>query len=186
MKFPFLRAPPNRAVIDRLHGEIMAAARQPALYLDYGIPDTFEGRFEALALMAVLPVRRLMELPAPGPGLAQELTDLVFLRFDDALREAGISDIAVPKRIQKLAAAWLGRRLAYSDALAASGDGPLEAALARNVHGGALPADAAPVRRLAGYVRRCEALQAGADLPAYQRGPAPFAAAALEDSDSNG
>ena len=54
MIFRLLRRSSNQAVIDRLHGEIVAAARQPALYVDYGVPDTLEGRFEMLALLATI------------------------------------------------------------------------------------------------------------------------------------
>jgi cytochrome b pre-mRNA-processing protein 3 len=174
MKFALFRRRTNEASIERLHGEIMAASRQPALYLDHAIADTLDGRFEALALLATPPVLRLAALPEPGPALAQELTDAFFGGFDDALRETGTSDVAVPKKIKKMAAAWLGRRRAYAAALAECGDEALCAALARNVHAGRLAADCAEVRRLASYIREVVAAQAGVGLAAFVEGPAPF------------
>src|SRR4051812_10164704 len=87
MIFGLFRRSSNQAIIDRLHGEIMASARQPALFLDFGAPDTLEGRFEALTLIATLHVRRLMALGPPGPEIAQQLTDALFAHFDVALRE---------------------------------------------------------------------------------------------------
>jgi cytochrome b pre-mRNA-processing protein 3 len=58
-------------MIERLHGEIVAAARNPVLFTDYGIADTFEGRFEALTLHAVLVLRRLNAMPPPAPEIVQ-------------------------------------------------------------------------------------------------------------------
>ena len=174
MKFALFRRQKDEAVIDRLHGEIMAAARQPALYLDFGVADTFDGRFEALALVATPPVLRLASLPAPGPDLAQRLTDAIFTRFDDALRQTGISDVAVPKRMQKLAAAWLGRRQAYAGALAAADDGPLREAIARNVYAGSLDPGAPAVRSLARYFGEIATAQERAGLDDYINGPAPL------------
>ncbi len=59
----------NRRLIERLHGEIVAAARNRVLFTDFGIEDTFEGRFESVVLHAALVLRRLHALPAPGPIL---------------------------------------------------------------------------------------------------------------------
>jgi len=133
MIFAMFRRSDNDKVIDRLHGDIVAAVRQPSLYADYGVEDTFEGRFELLTLFATLLVRRLASLPSPAPEAAQELTDRVFSELDAAMREMGVGDLAVPKRIKKFAAAFLGRRNAYDAALGADTHDQLEAALARNV-----------------------------------------------------
>ncbi len=178
MRLGLFRRRTHGAVIDRLHGEIMAAARQPALYLEHGVADTFEGRFEILAAIATPTVVRLAKLPAPGPELAQELTDMIFSRFDDALRETGTSDVAVPKKMKKMAAGWLGRRQAYAEALAASGDGALRAALSRNVYAGERAPEDAATGRLAAYVRRVDASQANFGIDDYMKRPVPFPAAA--------
>ncbi len=102
----------NRRLIERLHGEIVAAARNRVLFTDFGIEDTFEGRFESVVLHAALALRRLHALPAPGPDIAQDLADALFRNFEVALREIGVGDANVPKRMKAMAEAFLGASLA--------------------------------------------------------------------------
>jgi cytochrome b pre-mRNA-processing protein 3 len=125
----------NRTLIDQLHGKIVAAARRPALYAELGVPDTYDGRFEMVALHAGLVMRRLTGLSGMGEELAQELADSVFRHFDVALREIGIGDVAVPKRLKRMAEAFYGRNKAYDEGLDAPETDRLAAALARNVYG---------------------------------------------------
>ncbi len=143
----------NRILIDQLHGKIVAAARRPALYADFEVPDTYEGRFEMVVLHSGLVMRRLTGLPGLGAELAQELADSVFRHFDVALRELGVSDVGVPKRLKKMAAAFYGRNKAYGEGLDQSPDDVLAAALARNVYGVRDVASAPPASDLARYVR---------------------------------
>ncbi len=170
MIFGLFRRPAKNPVIDRLHGEIMAVARQPALFVDFGIADTVEGRFEALALISSLALRRLMELPAPADEIAQQLTDDIFARFDIALREMGVADVGVSKRMKKMAQGFLGRAAAYRAALDANQEPELAKAIARNVYGG----DDAHAVGLAAYARRCATALAGCDLDDYLKGPLPL------------
>jgi cytochrome b pre-mRNA-processing protein 3 len=150
----------NRTLIDHLHGKIVAAARRPALYADFGVPDTFEGRFEMVALHAGLVMRRLTRLSGIGPELAQELADSVFRHFDVALREIGVGDITVPKRLKRMGEAFYGRNKAYNEGLEASEPDRLAAALARNVYGEADLALAPMAPILARFVRTsAEALE---------------------------
>ena len=108
-------------------------------YLEHGVADTFEGRFELLILHAGPVLKRLNEAEAPGPDLAQDLVDAIFRHLDAGLREMGVGDLAVPKRIKKLAEAFLGRSAAYDSAIG-EGQEAVEAALSRNVFdGGAVP-----------------------------------------------
>jgi cytochrome b pre-mRNA-processing protein 3 len=140
----------NRKLVGRLHGEIVAAARDPVLFTDYGIADTVDGRFESLVLHAALVLRRLEALPAPGPDVAQDLADVLFRHFDIALREIGISDTRVPKEMKAVAEAFFGRAMAYHAALK-QGELALAQALSRNVYAGA-----ANGRALARYVMALE------------------------------
>lgn len=160
----------NRTTIDRLHGEIVAVARDPAFFTSYSVMDTFEGRFEVLTLHAWLVLRRLAALPSPAPEIAQDLIDTLFRHFDIALRELGVGDTSVPKRMRHLAEAFLGRCQAYDAALRA-GHETLAAALARNVYAGAGDA-----RRLAHYVEAADRTLASAPIAAFSRGPVPFPA----------
>jgi cytochrome b pre-mRNA-processing protein 3 len=125
----------NHLLIDQIHGEIVAAARAPALYQEAGVADTIEGRFEMVVLHAALLVRRLLALGPHGADLAQELVDRVFLGFEDALREMAIGDAGVARRIKTMAGDFAGRSRAYAAALDSGDEAALAAALARNVYG---------------------------------------------------
>lgn len=162
------RGSANRRVVDRLHGEIVAAARDPALYADYAIADTFEGRFEAMTLHATLVLRQLNAMPPPAPELAQDLADAVFFHFEGSLREMGVGDAVVPKRMKTLAEAFFGRSLAYDEALRGGGSA-LADSLARNIYVGR--ADGA---RLARFVEAARAALAAAPFAAFADGPVPF------------
>ena len=113
MVFRLFRRSANRDLIDRLRGEIVAAARDPVLFTEYGIEDSLEGRFEVLALHSALVLRHLNRMKPPAPEMAQDLTDSLFRSFDGALREMGIGDTGVPKRMRTIAEAFLGRAGAY-------------------------------------------------------------------------
>jgi cytochrome b pre-mRNA-processing protein 3 len=174
MFFGLFRRSPNKALIDKLHGEIMAGARHPTLYLHFGVPDTFEGRFEMLALHGALAVRRLNRFEAPGPDLAQDVTDGIFRHLDATLREMGVGDIVVPKRMKKHAEAFAGRALAYGRALDAADEGALLTALARNVYGDESRAVAPETRQLAHYIHEVEAALAARDLEDFLAGRIGF------------
>ncbi|MCG6121435.1 MAG: ubiquinol-cytochrome C chaperone [Microvirga sp.] len=114
---------------------IVAAGREPTLYLELGVPDTLEGRFEAVSAHMILVMRRLRELPAPAEDFAQELVDAYFKWLDHTLRDMGVSDLGVPKRMKTLVTNFYGRVRAYGDALDAGDMGALAEALSRNVTG---------------------------------------------------
>jgi cytochrome b pre-mRNA-processing protein 3 len=163
------RKKPFRDEAAALAGAVTAQSRLPAFFLPpYGAPDTFEGRFEVTVLNAGLVLRRLATAEAPGPELAQATSDALFSLFDDALREKGISDTGVPKRMKKLAGAFAGRGAAYASA---EGDDALAEALARNILAG--QGDGKP---FADYFRRAEAALAATALETFLRGEAPFPA----------
>ena len=158
----------NTVVIDRLYAAIVEASRQRSLYVAYAIPDTFEGRFESLALHAVLVLRRLQNCEEPGPEMAQHLVDTVFASFDRTLREMGVGDTSVPKRMKTIAEAFLGRSAAYDLALR-SDDDALAVALARNVYSGRHGAEL-----LARYAAACAAALDGVSLKTLMDGAVPF------------
>ncbi len=169
MIFGLFRGRGNDRLIERLHAEIVAAARDPVLFTDYGIADDLDGRFESIALHAALVLRRLKQLPPPGPDIAQDLADAIFRHFDIGLREMGVSDTGVPRRMRDLAEAFLGRAGAYNEALVqAEGarSAPLAVALSRNVYAG--HQDGA---RLAVYVARLDAALAQMPLAEFLEGP---------------
>lgn len=118
-----------------LYNAIMGLVRRPEIYRDMGVPDTFEGRFEVLALVTCLVLRRLRGGGEAVRPLAQTLVDTLFDDMDIVLREAGISDTALSKKARTMASAFYGRAKAYDEAFAADGEAALCAALARNVLG---------------------------------------------------
>lgn len=124
-----------------LYGDIVAAARRPVVYREFGVTDDFEGRFEYLTLVATLVLRRLRDIGPATDLAAQELVDHLFADLDNGLRLAGTGDLSVGKKMKKMAQGFYGRANAYTAALA-EGEEALRAALARNLFGGRLAPDA--------------------------------------------
>lgn len=176
MVFGLFRKDPRRPVIAALHQRIVAAARHPDLYGSLQVPDTLEGRFEVLTLHVVLVLEALRRLDAPADEVGQELVDEVFRQLEASLREMGVGDVVVPKRMKALAQAFYGRARAYDAALASGDETALAAALARNVYAGATPGDAlvryvlSARRRLVGMTLEAM-LREGPRFPAPQDGP---------------
>jgi cytochrome b pre-mRNA-processing protein 3 len=125
----------RRKTIERLYGAIVAQARNPVFYRDMGVPDTVEGRFDFLVLHIHLLNARLAAAGEPGVAFGQELLDHFFEDMDASLREIGIGDLTVPKKMRTLAEAYLGRSAAYARALESNDRNALAEGLARNVVG---------------------------------------------------
>lgn len=123
----------NRDVVDSLYERIVAAARQPAFYSRWNVPDSPLGRFEMLSLHMFLFLHRCRRDEPALREIAQQLTDEFFTDVDHSLRELGIGDLGVPKRMKKLAKMFYGRAQAYGEALDAGDEAALARALARNV-----------------------------------------------------
>lgn len=143
----------------------MAQARQPVFYSGLGVPDTIDGRFDLIALHAILLVRRLKAGGDDARQVAREIVDTMFEDLDRSLRELGVSDQGLPRRMRAMAEGFLGRMLAYEAAL--GGDiAELVGALRRNVYG-TVEIDEQRIAQLTSYVRsQATALdrQAEADL----------------------
>lgn len=140
----------NRAVTDALYERIVAAARQPALYSEWGVPDTPLGRFEMMSLHLFLLLHRVRGEGGAIADIAQTLTDEFFSDVDSSVRELGIGDAGVPKRVKKLAKMFYGRAASYGEALDHADEPALAAALARNIRPDA--ADWTGAKPLAVYV----------------------------------
>ncbi|WP_156396016.1 ubiquinol-cytochrome C chaperone family protein [Bosea sp. Leaf344] len=156
------------APVNAVFARVAEASRQPWLYLDGGIPDSFEGRFESLALHVFLVLRRLRQLPEPAGAFAQDFTDATFAYLELGFRNGGISDIAVPKRMKKIAQSFYGRLQAYEEAMEAGDEAALAAALRRN----ASPGEGA--ERLAAYAMRARAGLDALDFEALLAEPRLF------------
>ena len=123
----------SEAVTEAAYAAIVAAARQEALYARFMIPDTPLGRFESLSAHLVLFLRRTKDAAAPLPALAQEIVDTFITDMDHSLRELGIGDAGVPKRMKKLSKMFYGRAEFYGKALDRGDAAELAAALLRNI-----------------------------------------------------
>jgi cytochrome b pre-mRNA-processing protein 3 len=147
ISFPY-RRPSEKSIFTRLYGAIVAQARSPSFYRDYGVPDTVGGRLDMIMLHLVLLLARLKAESAAAAALGQEVFDTFCRDIDDNFREMGVGDLAVPIEMRRVGEAFYGRAAAYERALAA-GDDELVAALTRNVFG----KPSVGARRLAAYVR---------------------------------
>jgi cytochrome b pre-mRNA-processing protein 3 len=124
---------PNQIVVDRLYGQIVAAARQPVFYSVCDVPDTPLGRFEMISLNLFLLLRRLRGEKGSAQAIAQDLVDGFFQEVEYSIRELGIGDVSVPKRMKKLARMFYGRVESYGAALDRRDEAALAEALRRNV-----------------------------------------------------
>jgi cytochrome b pre-mRNA-processing protein 3 len=140
----------DRSIRD-LYGAIVAQARRPAFYRGYGVPDTVPGRFDLIVLHLVLVLERFGRGDTAGRGIGQQLFDVFCRDLDANLREMGVGDLAVPKRMREFGEAFYGRQAAYRAALDAADEGKLEKALRRNIFAGT-GADSGAAR-LASYAR---------------------------------
>lgn len=136
----------------RLYQAIVVQARRPDFYGPDGVPDTPEGRFDLIVLHAVLVIHALGPDDAAGGALAQALFDTMFDDMDYSLREMGVGDLSVGKRVKAMAKGFYGRAAAYEEALAEPHSGALAEALRRNLLAGRDDGDRAEI--FADYARR--------------------------------
>ncbi len=141
-----LRRKPSwaRTSAERLHAAAVARSRSPALYACMGAPDTVEGRFEVLVAHVVLLLDRLKGEAGPASEVRQGLFDAFVSHLDGAMREMGVGDLAMAKRMRKLGEAIYGRLAAYGEAFERlPHTAELEGVVARTILDGLdFPADA--------------------------------------------
>ena len=125
---------PLRGTIGAIYGMIVTQAREPAFYRQLGVSDTVNGRFDLLVLHLWLVLRRFRSV-AQARNQSQALFDRFCDDMDANLREMGVGDLTVPKRMQAFGEAFYGRAAAYDVAFAAGGDEPAKA-LCKNVLNG--------------------------------------------------
>lgn len=128
-----LKSNANREITEAVYATIVAAARQAEFYSHAQVPDTPLGRFEMLSLHVFLFLHRLRGASGAAGELAQEVTDLFIHDIDRSLRELGIGDMGIPKRVKKLARMFYGRAKAYGAALDEGDADALASAMRRNI-----------------------------------------------------
>jgi cytochrome b pre-mRNA-processing protein 3 len=157
-----------------LEHQLSERARAPVFFRALGVPDTIDGRFDMVALHAWAALACLKD--AGRDDAAQALTDALFVGFDEALREQGVSDMGMGRRMKAIANAFYGRLAAYDGA---DGGDEMAEALARNVWRGAAVDERA--RIMAAYVASTRAALAASDLDRNLLDFGPLPAASAQD-----
>ena len=157
----------TRRDAETLYTQAVTAARHPALYGTYGIPDSLDGRFDAVLLHVFLLLDALAGIGPDTLDLQRALQEVMVEDLDQSVREAGAGDLSVGRHVQTMAGACRGRLMAYAEAARENDAAVLQTVLARNVYRQDSHPDAA---KLTGYViERRDALSA-LNLPAILRG----------------
>ena len=151
--FGAFRRQPEVAPAEELYRAIVLQARRPAFYLVCGVADTPDGRWDLIVAHTVLVLRRLRCAPEETRDLGQALFDLMFADMDQNLREMGVGDLAVGKRIKAMAKGFYGRLAAYDRALSDGDAIALTAAGLGNLYRNMQPEEA-QVAMMAAYLRR--------------------------------
>jgi cytochrome b pre-mRNA-processing protein 3 len=133
--------------IDALYGAVMALARRPELYAEFGVADSVEGRLEMLMLHCGLVIRRLASEPA-GQAASQALSEAFLADMQRSFRELGYDDSGLKRRLKAVTGALYGRAEAVGEALGSGKPDALVTVLERNVYGGPSP----HAGRLAGHI----------------------------------
>nr|WP_314088337.1 ubiquinol-cytochrome C chaperone family protein [uncultured Shinella sp.] len=124
----------NRRIVEKQYATLTTAARHPYLYEALDVPDTVMGRFEMLSAVLILYFRRTRTGGTSGQEIAQEIVDAFFEDVDHSIRELGVGDVGVPKRMKKFAGMFYGRLESYAAALDSGNREGLAAALRRNIY----------------------------------------------------
>jgi cytochrome b pre-mRNA-processing protein 3 len=168
---------PLRGTIEAIYGMIVTQAREPSFYRELTVPDTVNGRFDLLVLHLWMVLRRLKLLEG-GSRLCQALFDRFCDDMDANLREMGVGDLTVPKRMQAFGEAFYGRTAAYDLAFSEGAD-PLAQALCRNILNGEQIDNA---RSLARYAEAAMAVLVALDDAALRSASFSFPAPARVSS----
>lgn len=148
----FGRSRDRRAAAD-LYGRIVAQARRPEFYGTLGVPDTLDGRFDMVALHLFLVLHRLKGRGEAADARSRRLFEVVTSDFERSLRELGVGDQGIARRVTAMVGGVKGRLMAYDAALA--GDArALEVALDNNLYGTVPEPDPRDLAAMAGYIHR--------------------------------
>jgi cytochrome b pre-mRNA-processing protein 3 len=161
----------ERVLAETLLDKARTASRTPALFGPGRIPDTLDGRFESLVLHVVLMLEGLRGRGGEAAAISQAVFDALFRDLDGALREIGVGDLSVGKKVRKMGEAFYGRAAAYRDAFAGE-DEALADALARNLFATTEP-EPAFLAAITDYVRASHEGLADQPLKALIEGELP-------------
>lgn len=132
-----------------LYALAVEQARQPDFYARLGVADRIDARFELYTLHVLLLFVRMKGEGERGADLAQKMFDTYVSALDNVLRELGVGDVSVGKKMRKLGEALYGRMSAYEKALRDGDRDGFQASIARNVFESDDPAVGAELTRYA-------------------------------------
>lgn len=141
--------PARHPAADATYIALVAQARKPFFYADLGVPDTLDGRFEMIVLHLFLMQHRLLREPQ-HVDFARALSESFFDDMDRSIRELGVADTGVPKRIKRMGQAYNGRLQVYEDAL--QNPDAMRAALSRNLYGTVTQGDVQQLDAMRHYI----------------------------------
>lgn len=154
-----------------VYSAIVAQSRHPHFYAEWQVPDTVTGRFDMISLHMALLFRRLRSEASRDKDFSQAVFDLFFKDMDRSLREMGVGDLGVPKRIQKMGNLFFGLLAALSEAMDRNDLPALERVLSRNIFDGGEGENVAAVAR---YLMRQDACVARQSSQAITDGTIEF------------
>jgi cytochrome b pre-mRNA-processing protein 3 len=132
----FAKRNERRETAKKLYQCVLTQARRPQFFLDHGVPDDVNGRFELTVLHAFLVWNRIRSEGKEGAKLAQVLFDAMFVDMERALRLIGVGDLSVPHHMKRMMRGFKGRSIAYREGLENPDDPEIMlAALSRNLFG---------------------------------------------------
>lgn len=110
----FLR--PSLVIVQahQIYIALVRQAREPFFYAELNVPDTIDGRFDMILLHLHCFTAR-MQGEAQHARLTQEVVDTMMRDMDTAIRELGVGDTGVAKRLKAMAYALNGRLTAYEN-----------------------------------------------------------------------
>ena len=128
------RTRPRERLGQLLYEAAVRQARDPGFYTRLRVADRIDARFELYTLHVLLLVMRLRDEGERGAETGQDLFNTYVSALDHALRELGVGDVSVGKKMRKLGEALYGRLAAYEAPLRNADAPALAAGLARNVY----------------------------------------------------
>lgn len=168
----FSRSRREREEAERIYHAVVGAARHPAFYTIHGVPDTFVGRFEMLVLHLFPLVHRLTHGAGGDAGAARAVMESLVMDLDGSMRELGVGDLSVGKRVKALFGSYGGRLAAYAQA-AGESEEALALAIRRNVFAEGGVAESAPA--LASWLRRTLENFERSEAASLKQGMLPYA-----------
>lgn len=132
----FRRRKAQKETAIMLYESIVGRSREAFFYESLQVPDTIDGRFDVLTMHAVLFLRRIKEGGETGEEMGRELSEVLFKDMDHILREMGVGDLSVARKVREMAEAFYGRAKAYDEGINSGDKTVLAEALKRNLYRG--------------------------------------------------